>query len=307
VKGDREVVLAAAKADVRALDHAAAELWKDRVFVLAAVQYNWMVWLSYVPHELRADREITLTVLSRHARALKHVSKDLLDDREIALAAFCQLPQFEYVKGALDTLLSEHAAFVFRLVAPELRSDREFMIAAAMKDWHTCEYATPELWADRDFVLSAVTRSGHLLKKASATLKADQGIVLAAVTQEGHALEHAHEALLDDRDIGLMAVKKNHTLFDVLGAKAQRDPEIILMRLYQRITSSILWTERQVGELLGNQPDQYGTNTVNWARYLSLICLFGNFLMFYMRDWKTLDSGMPDTQSPILLHALVEP
>jgi len=281
IRADQEIVLAAAKADARALDHAAPSLWENRGFLLLAVEYNWLVWLRPgIPEELQNDREVTIAILARHARALKHVSKPLLCDREVVLAAICQLPQSDYVNGALDTLMSDHCKFVFELASPHFRGDRGFMIAAAQKDWHTCEYARTELWHDREFVLTAVRRSGLLLEKASDALKADREVVMAAVAQNGNALKHAAPELMKDCELALAAVSQSWRLFEYIHEDLRKDPMIIVCFWWQRFSSVLLCCENQFSQWLGHPSDMPATS-VNWPRYASLLLLVWHIVVLF--------------------------
>jgi len=273
IRADQEIVLAAAKVDARALDHAAASLWKNRGFLVLAVEHNWLVWLRPgIPEELRNDRDVTIAILARHARALKHVSKPLLSDRDVVLAAICQVPHSDYVNGALETLMAEHAKFVFELASPRFRGDRDFMIAAAQKDWHTCEYAATELWHDREFVLSAVKRSGLLLEKASDALKADREVVMVAVAQTGNALLHAAPELLNDRELAVWAVSQSWRLLEYVGEDLRKDPMVVVCSWFQRFSSALLWCEHQAGRWLGHPFDMQATS-VNWPLYALLLLL----------------------------------
>ena len=47
--------------------------------------------------------------------------------------------------------------------APELKSDREFMLTAVAQNGWALQYAAPELQGDREFMLTAVAQNGNAL------------------------------------------------------------------------------------------------------------------------------------------------
>ena len=76
------------------------------------------------------------------------------------------------------------------IASPELRADREVVLAAVEHDgWggRSLGYASPELRADREVVMAAVRQRGLALEYASEALRADSEVVGAAVQQHGPA------------------------------------------------------------------------------------------------------------------------
>ena len=68
--------------------------------------------------------------------------------------------------------------------------------------------ASPELKADKEVVLAAVRQNGYALSFASPTLQGDKNVVLAAIQQNGEAFQFASPELKADRVVVLAAVKK---------------------------------------------------------------------------------------------------
>lgn len=203
VRNDREVVLAAVAADRSVMRFAGPEVWSDRGFVQEAMQFNWHD-LANASQELRADRSLVLPLVSLYGRALKYVSPKLYSDREVILAALgdCIIPR-GFPPGTFQSILAEHAAFVFRLADPDLRLDREFMIAAVSKCAEASTFAPANMWSDRGFVLAAVSKSGILLERASDDLRADLAVSLAAVRQNAEAMKFVAGTLDNDPDLVL--------------------------------------------------------------------------------------------------------
>ena len=79
------------------------------------------------------------------------------------------------------------------------------------QDGRALRCALPELKADRDLVLAAVQQNGWVLRHASEEPKADREVALAAVEQAGEALEYASEELRTDREVVLAAVRHENS------------------------------------------------------------------------------------------------
>eukprot|EP00928_Gymnodinium_smaydae_P003012 TRINITY_DN11093_c0_g1_i2.p1 TRINITY_DN11093_c0_g1~~TRINITY_DN11093_c0_g1_i2.p1 ORF type:complete len:235 (-),score=54.81 TRINITY_DN11093_c0_g1_i2:44-748(-) len=200
VRRDKEVILLAAKSTYRALEFATPELWEDIGFVKAAVAMNWRVWLQYVHPALRDRRDVVITVLKTHGRALRHVPKELCKDPEVILAAMHTRPpelalgRFS-VSGTLEALMKEHVEFVFRHATLSLRHDRDFLIKMMHKDWLCADYAAPELWADKTFAVEAVRLNCDLLKRVAAPLRCDTALIRAAMAQADTSMEQVAREL----------------------------------------------------------------------------------------------------------------
>jgi len=69
-------------------------------------------------------------------------------------------------------------------------------------------YAPPELKKDKDVVLAAVSKNGSILQYVPSELRNDHQVIMAAVAQNGLALRYAR-GLKDDTDIFMTAIKQN--------------------------------------------------------------------------------------------------
>lgn len=85
LRGDRSVVLAAVRADGRALEYAASSLQDDREVALAAVQQNGTA-LKHASAMLRGDRAIVRAAVAQDGRALRFASERLRCDQEFLLS-----------------------------------------------------------------------------------------------------------------------------------------------------------------------------------------------------------------------------
>eukprot|EP00928_Gymnodinium_smaydae_P015962 TRINITY_DN15944_c0_g1_i1.p1 TRINITY_DN15944_c0_g1~~TRINITY_DN15944_c0_g1_i1.p1 ORF type:complete len:345 (-),score=68.68 TRINITY_DN15944_c0_g1_i1:130-1164(-) len=200
---DKEVVLAAGTVDCRALEFASWELWEDVTFVQPAIELNWRVWLQHVPPCLKDRRDVVLTVLKAHGRALQHVSKDLCRDPDVIQAAMHTRPSkldLRRYKGSevLETLMKQHVEFVFRFATPDLRHNRDFMLKVMQKDWLCADYAAPELWADRTFAIEAVKMNCDLLKRVAEPLRGDPELIRAVMAESNTSMEQVARELCRD-------------------------------------------------------------------------------------------------------------
>jgi hypothetical protein len=82
-----------------------------------------------------------------------------------------------------------------RKLSPELKADRDVVLASVSHQGYALMYASPELKADRDVVFVAVSKHGYALEYASSELKADPDMVMTAVAQNDLALHFASPEL----------------------------------------------------------------------------------------------------------------
>ena len=92
---------------------------------------------------------------------------------------------------------------------PELKADRDIVLAAVQQWGCALQHAADELRADRKVVMAAIKQSGEALQYAADELRADRGVVTAAVEQRGVALQYAADELRADRKLLLEAMVNN--------------------------------------------------------------------------------------------------
>eukprot|EP00929_Paragymnodinium_shiwhaense_P080312 TRINITY_DN41871_c0_g1_i1.p1 TRINITY_DN41871_c0_g1~~TRINITY_DN41871_c0_g1_i1.p1 ORF type:complete len:417 (-),score=127.79 TRINITY_DN41871_c0_g1_i1:207-1457(-) len=266
IKADSVVVLAAANTDPMSIEIAAQDLWCDREFVLAAVGIKWDVWLSKVHPQLREDPEVAAKVISKHARALKHTSVELRKHSSVILAALHDMrAELRTGEPALARVWAQHVDWVFKLAAPELKEDAEFVKQAMKKVPGTTEHISPKLWRERDFVLFAVQENGLLLEKATDAIKADTEVVMAACTQHGRALDFAQGEARKSHDVALAALKQCGVLPEDVRDTFAQDGAILRTALTWRFHEFFEWIE--------------GTNADRWFVPLTSVALVVAFLL----------------------------
>ena len=101
--------------------------------------------------------------------------------------------------------------------SPELRADRDVVLAAVFNEGGALFSASPELQMDRKVVLTAVSNDGYAFQHLPLRFHADREIVLAAVSSYGHALAFASTELQADREVVHLAVSSPFSLIDVDG------------------------------------------------------------------------------------------
>ena len=84
-------------------------------------------------------------------------------------------------------------------------------------------YPPPQLKRDREVVLAAVSNAGEALQYASDELKKDREVVLAAVSNVGRALQYASKELNSDPEVRLTAEKSQQNSYFQRGSKSDFD------------------------------------------------------------------------------------
>eukprot|EP00747_Dinoflagellata_sp_TGD_P210118 gnl/TRDRNA2_/TRDRNA2_83439_c3_seq1.p1 gnl/TRDRNA2_/TRDRNA2_83439_c3~~gnl/TRDRNA2_/TRDRNA2_83439_c3_seq1.p1 ORF type:complete len:328 (+),score=69.54 gnl/TRDRNA2_/TRDRNA2_83439_c3_seq1:108-986(+) len=119
-------------------------------------------------------------------------------------------------------------AWALEFASDELKEDRELVLVAVLKDGQSFVFSGQAARGDKEIVLIAVRQNGDLLELARQELKMDKQVVLAAVAQNGWALEHAHPSLHVDRDVVLSAARTAAGALRYAPEHFLRDREILL-------------------------------------------------------------------------------
>lgn len=118
------------------------------------------VWaIKHVSNDLRDDREVILMVVKRMGLTLKYASKTLRNDPEIV---------FEAAKETGWAL--EHASM-------SLRSNKDFLLKLIKEDIiHALIFASNELKNDKELVIETVKRNKWMIGYASDKLQKDRQV-----------------------------------------------------------------------------------------------------------------------------------
>lgn len=98
---------------------------------------------------------------------------------------------------------------ILSYASPELKADRDVVLAAVRKDGSAIRLASPELKADKDVVLAALDSDGMALQYVSSELKGDKQVVMAAVRDNGQALYYASDEMRADKEVVMKAVQND--------------------------------------------------------------------------------------------------
>jgi len=239
-RGDRDLVLAAVKADGCALEFANRALRADREVVLEAVRESGSA-LRHALEEFQGDREVVLTAVQRFGPALEHATPPLQGDREVVLtaarrdlAALAHAgPELKASREFALTLVQSNGA-ALRYLSEEMKQDRAVVLAAVKDHPSALLWANPELHRDQEFILSAVRANGLALRYASMEMRQNTQVVLVATGQNKQALWYGAPELKHQEPF-MRAVQE--LLQHMKEADAEPDPE--RGALVQRLCSDL--------------------------------------------------------------------
>ena len=221
------------------LEFAPETLRADREVVLAALRATFETWddngiFGFATPALRSDRAFVLAAIAESEFALCNAVAALRDDRSFVFEAIAAARNPERLFSVLDLRFRADRAVVMAVMASDGRPDatnagyRVWEEAAAHERGHALQYASPDLRADREVVLAAIHRHGRALRHASAELRGDREVVLAAI-QTGGKLKHAaSDKMCGDREVVLAAVRKDPGAFAHAVGALRTDREILL-------------------------------------------------------------------------------
>mmetsp|Transcript_108744 Transcript_108744/g.318148 ORF Transcript_108744/g.318148 Transcript_108744/m.318148 type:complete len:492 (+) Transcript_108744:116-1591(+) len=234
LRGDREFVLSVVK-HPRVLEYSGGDFLADREVVLAALQSGSLIdlrdWASdrevllasvraYGGHThafhaapgLWKDREFVRSAVERDARALKDAEREIQTDRDVLIAA---------VREAC------YGEVALQFATPEMWTDQEFVLAVVERDARALQDVHPEIRADREVVLAAAREQDHgkhALECATPDMMANREFVLAVAGMQGKALMSAAPELWADREVVLTAIKSNPCNHELVLAAVMHNP-----------------------------------------------------------------------------------
>jgi hypothetical protein len=206
--------------------NATSQNWTfEKQLAFVALQTNGLALENLGPI-LQKDREVVLLAVGKHGRALEFANGELQGDKEVVSVACIQNP------SAL-----EFATY-------ELRSDVSFALELIN---HCSEdiiiYMSPELRKNKELMLAAVNKSGSALKNLEDIFKADEEIVRVAIKKYFLNIKYAHLSLLENRDLMLKLVSQTPSILVHCGSSFRKDPEFILdaARLNLEVLEELSW------------------------------------------------------------------
>lgn len=140
--------------------------------------------------------------------------------------------RYSEIKALLREIANQHGENVFARVNEELRSNREFVLAAVKQNCKCLKYIAEDLRSDK-YIFLAAHNSPHssvnsVLEHAGDRVCALKDVVLAAVSVMGFELEYASKELQDDREVVLTAVNNMGGALKYASANLRSDKKLVL-------------------------------------------------------------------------------
>jgi len=126
-------------------------------------------------------------------------------------------------KEALIEDISQNT-FAYSFATPELKRDKDVVLALVSKDGNSLQKVPYELRRDRDVIMAAVSEKGTALKYALSPI--DRDVFMAAIMQNGMALESAPE-LKSDEEAVMTAILQNGNALRWASPELRRDPKFL--------------------------------------------------------------------------------
>jgi len=193
IKDDLEFAIKVA-AQVHTTKYISNRIKANREFASALISANTKIMclgLPYLSAELRSDKSLMLSAVSKDGLALEHVSSELKDDLDMVLTA------------------ASHNGLVLEFASAALKEIEPVVVTAVSQNGLSLEFASSLLKCSESVVMIAVTRNGMSLNFASSELRNTKHMVAAAVAQNGMSLKFASDQLQNDVDVVLAAVRNN--------------------------------------------------------------------------------------------------
>lgn len=269
------ILTAAANSNAEALAYAPTHLLKDKDFMLKACCQNveslkFLVdansrndrdfmrtvlqevgpgALAYAGEDVKADKDIVLSAVSKMGLALKLVHQDLQEDPDVARAAVGQnWKALDYVTCPIDREIARRAInncwHAYTRIPEELRGDINLAHDAVAGSWAALAYASEELRGNKELVMAAVKQNWEALKLAATELRGDAELAEIAIGQDALALKALSPELQSDRELVMKAVKKNWRALAHASQELRDDEEVVVVALAQSSQALAFASER---------------------------------------------------------------
>ncbi|CAE7795708.1 unnamed protein product [Symbiodinium sp. KB8] len=181
----------------------------DDIFMISAIARQ-PVTLQYASDRLRSNKEVVLGALKSQGQpeAIKYADPTLRSDvdflrralqmnpdQDLILLAVRTFPKAEY--GTDPGLLCQQQAFFF--VPDALQSDKEFILAMALRNPEVLQCVPESMRNDRHFVMSLLKACPACLEHMPYEFQADAELVLAALQFDSQAGELAEDDIMPEQ------------------------------------------------------------------------------------------------------------
>lgn len=196
---------------------------------------------------LCSGRKTTIFDKSGYKRILKYCHKDLINDREVALAAVNILGFNIYYVNAemqnekeLNMIAVKSCPDIMRDMNKELREDYDIIKAALLGD--------KKKYSCFNDVMSD---DSGVIQYTSDILKDNEELVYLAVKQNGYNIRTLSERFKNRRDLALMAVNNNGAALKYLINEFKNDKYIVLEAIKTTI-SSLKYASEEIKKEIGD-------------------------------------------------------
>jgi len=207
LQDDREVVMAAVRQNVGALEYASYDIINDKQLIMTLIGQGYIdAVLYYMSDRLKDDEEVFMEAIKEDSDALDSFSARIKDDKELLVS------------------IAERYRIEVEYVSDRLKDDREFMLFVAKQGnrW-MMEHLSRRLLNDEDVVAAAAGQNGDALNYAPADMKDNEKVVMAAVKENGSALYYASDRLKRNEKVVMAAVEQGGEALNNLWEN-QKDP-----------------------------------------------------------------------------------
>ncbi|MBE6133188.1 MAG: DUF4116 domain-containing protein [Erysipelotrichaceae bacterium] len=226
IRNNKDAVLAAVMQNPYTIDYASDNLKKDEEIIAAANSHNEMEFYDndldhFDDSELsNYTRESIIELAKQNCLIVKHLSKEYLSDKEIALAALdsplvTEMLNDPYTGDPFDQLFSPLPFF-----SDELKDDKEVVKKAISKIGWAIEYASSRLQNDKDLVLLSFESKETCPLAIPPLFLDDKDVVLKALKNGERVTFNGYESISDrlkiDRDVVFTALIAYPLVYDYI-------------------------------------------------------------------------------------------
>lgn len=186
-----------------------------------AMEYEKNHFYTLLARHHGGNKEIMMACVKNKGALIRFGTKEVLLDREIALAALNNDP-YVYTLTLNNVENFKHLC--------DFYPDDEDMAAIALRNnenvFNVVNHLNSPLKNNRVFILTALSIDGTVLSVAPDCFKDDKEAVKIAVTENGNAIEFASERMQMDKDIAILAVRSNAQAYIPLPEEMKSDYDI---------------------------------------------------------------------------------
>eukprot|EP00546_Thalassionema_frauenfeldii_P013586 CAMPEP_0178916832 /NCGR_PEP_ID=MMETSP0786-20121207/12887_1 /TAXON_ID=186022 /ORGANISM="Thalassionema frauenfeldii, Strain CCMP 1798" /LENGTH=393 /DNA_ID=CAMNT_0020590269 /DNA_START=232 /DNA_END=1413 /DNA_ORIENTATION=- len=255
----------------RALRHASPELRGNKHFILQVIKLQ-SAWgseaLKFVSSELKNDKEVVLAAIQRTGEALEHASLELRNDKQVAIAAVENQPR------------------AIEFASTKLKNDKELILIAVAKDGLALEYASLELRNNKQVAMTAVANEPFAIQYISPKLRNDKEVTLLAIAKEPDSIKYTGENIKRDHEALIAA-----GMFDAYHDEGAKE----IQKIRRRSKKIVLSTRFSLDTISVSEATRF-TSLLKKHEYIEK----GNFKVYSPNAFekKTCDPNWTDFDHP---------